>query len=171
MDECFSRRKFFRGIGLGTIGLGFGVSVFDGIYEYAEAVTEAEEHALLLKGTVNFKGFTAKEITPNEDFYITTYSDKVPVIDPKTFGLRIEGLVEKPYTLSLSELEGMKDKTEFVTFECIGNPVGGDAISNALWDAEEDHREGGSREGDCEDGIFCRRWLQRQYSLFLVSLG
>jgi DMSO/TMAO reductase YedYZ molybdopterin-dependent catalytic subunit len=134
MKECLSRREFFRRIGLGTIGLGFGVSVFDGIYEYAEAATEAEKHALLMKGTVNFKGFRAEEITPNEEFYITTYSDNVPVIDPNTFRLRIEGLVEKPYTLNPSELEGMMDKSEFVTFECIGNPVGGDAISNALWD-------------------------------------
>ena len=28
----------------------------------------------------------------------------------------------------------MKDQTEFVTLECIGNPVGGDAIGNALWE-------------------------------------
>jgi len=28
----------------------------------------------------------------------------------------------------------MRDKTEFVTLECIGNPVGDDSISNALRD-------------------------------------
>jgi DMSO/TMAO reductase YedYZ molybdopterin-dependent catalytic subunit len=133
MAECLSRRKFLREIGLGTISLGFGVSVLDGIYEYAKAETK-EEHAFLIKGTVNFMGFTAKEITPNDEFYVTTYSDNIPVINPNTFKLRIEGLVEKPYTLNLTDLERMKDKTEFVTFECIGNPVGGDAISNALWD-------------------------------------
>lgn len=134
MSDNVSRREFFRGLGLGTIGLGFGVSIFDGIYQYAEAVTEEEKHTLLMKGSVNFMGFIAKEITPNDEFYITTYSDKVPVVDPLTFRLRIEGLVEKPYTLNLKELEEMKDKIEFVTLECIGNPVGGDAISNALWD-------------------------------------
>ncbi|MGO9614104.1 MAG: molybdopterin-dependent oxidoreductase [Dissulfurispiraceae bacterium] len=134
MKNSLSRRDFFRGIGLGTIGLGFGVSIFDGIYQYAEALTEEEKHALLMKGSATFKGFMAKEITPNADFYITTYSDMVPSIDPGKFTLRIEGLVEKPYALSLTELEGMMDKIEFVTLECIGNPVGGDAISNALWE-------------------------------------
>jgi DMSO/TMAO reductase YedYZ molybdopterin-dependent catalytic subunit len=129
-----NRREFFRTIGAGTIGLGFGVSVFDGIYQYAEALTEQEKHELLMKGTVNFKGFTAKEITPNDEFYITTYSSKVPDIDPRGFRLRIEGLVEKPYYLTMKELEDLKDKTEFVTLECIGNPVGGDSISNALWE-------------------------------------
>jgi hypothetical protein len=56
MKECFRRREFFRGIGVGTIGLGFGVSIFNGLYQYAEAATEEEEHALLMKGTVDFKG-------------------------------------------------------------------------------------------------------------------
>jgi len=134
MKDCLSRREFFRGIGVRTIGLGFGVSIFNGIHEYAEAVTAEEKHALLMKGTVDFKGFRTKEITPNEEFYITSYSDSIPVINANTFKLRIEGLVEKPYTLNLSELEGMRDKTEFVTFECIGNQVGGSSISNALWD-------------------------------------
>ena len=134
MKKSLSRRDFFRRAGAGAIGLGFGVSLFDGIYQYAEALTEEEKHALLMKGTVNFMGFMVKEITPNDEFYITTYSDTVPTIDLNKFSLRIEGLVEKPYTLTLKELEGMKDKTEFVTLECIGNPVGGDSISNALWD-------------------------------------
>jgi len=134
MKDSLSRRDFFKGIGAGTIGLGFGVSLFDGIYQYAEAATEEEKHSLLMKGSVNFMGFMAKEITPNDEFYITTYSDTVPTIDPKTFRLRIEGLVEKPLVLSMEELEALKDKTEFVTLECIGNPVGGDSISNALWD-------------------------------------
>jgi DMSO/TMAO reductase YedYZ molybdopterin-dependent catalytic subunit len=134
MKKRFTRRDFFRRIGVGTLGLGFGVSIFDGIYQYADALTEEEAHTLLMKGTVSFMGFRAKEITPDEEFYITTYSSKVPAIDPNTFALRIEGLVERPYTLTLKEIEGMKDRREFVTLQCIGNPVGGEAIGNALWE-------------------------------------
>ncbi len=141
MDCKYTRREFFRDIGLGTLGLGFGVSIFDSIFHYAgafdtlaTAITEDERHSLLTKGTVNFKGFKAAEITPNERFYITTYSDKTPRIDASRFTLRVEGMVERPYTISLKELESMKDKTEYVTLECIGNPVGGDSISNALWE-------------------------------------
>src|SRR5208283_1000156 len=127
MKNSLSRRDFFRGIGLGTIGLGFGVSIFDGIYQYAEALTEEEKHALLMKGAANFKGLMAKEITPNADFYITTYSDMVPSIDPGKFALRIEGLVEKPYALSLIALEGMKDKigTDGCAFPLLGQGPGG----------------------------------------------
>jgi hypothetical protein len=72
MKDSLTRRVFFKRAGVGAIGLGFGVSLFDGIYQYAEAVTEEEKHALLMKGSVNFMGFMAKEITPNDEFYITT---------------------------------------------------------------------------------------------------
>jgi DMSO/TMAO reductase YedYZ molybdopterin-dependent catalytic subunit len=137
MKKEMSRRDFFRGVkgvGLGTIGLGFGVTMLDGIYQYAEALTDQEKHSMLTKGTVNFKGFMAKEITPNEEFYITSYSAKVPALSADSFRLKIEGPVERPYTLSMKDIAEMKDKTEFVTLECIGNSLGGDAIGNALWE-------------------------------------
>jgi DMSO/TMAO reductase YedYZ molybdopterin-dependent catalytic subunit len=137
MKKEISRRDFFRGVGgvgLGTIGLGFGVTMLDGLYQYAEALTEQEKHTMLTKGTVNFKGFMTKEITPNEEFYITSYSSNLPDLDAGSFRLGIEGLVERPYTLAMKDLTEMKDKTEFVTLECIGNSVGGDAIGNALWE-------------------------------------
>jgi DMSO/TMAO reductase YedYZ molybdopterin-dependent catalytic subunit len=134
MKERCERRDFLKAVGVGTIGLGFGVSVFDGIYQNALAEEKDLAHQLLMKGTLNFKGFMAKEITPNEEFYITTYSTKVPELSPSTHTLRVEGLVEKPLRLSMVDLEALKDKTEFVTLECIGNEVGGDAIGNALWE-------------------------------------
>ena len=44
MKNSLSRRDFFKRAGIGAVGLGFGVSVFDGIYQYAEAITEDEKH-------------------------------------------------------------------------------------------------------------------------------
>jgi DMSO/TMAO reductase YedYZ molybdopterin-dependent catalytic subunit len=121
-------------MGMGTLGLGFGVSVFSQVYQCGEALAGANEHDLHMRGTINFKGFFAEEITPNDEFYITSYSKEVPDINPNSFRLKIEGLVEKPSALGLKQLEGMQDKHEYVTLECIGNPVGGNAVSNALWD-------------------------------------
>ncbi len=135
--STIGRRGFFKLMGLGTLGFGFGVSIFDSIFQYAEGAEKSEadrKHMLLTVGTVDFMGFRAKEITPNQEFYITTYSDKVPDLQYEAHSLRIEGLVDKPYTLTMKELEAMKDRTEFVTLQCIGNPVGGDSIGNALWD-------------------------------------
>jgi DMSO/TMAO reductase YedYZ molybdopterin-dependent catalytic subunit len=131
--EC-TRRAFLRTLGIGSLGLGFGVSLLPEIFQYAEAKTRNQGHDLYRKGTINFKGFIAKEITPNDEFYITSYSEAVPEISPNKYRLRIEGLVEDPYALTLKELAAMQDKQEYVTLECIGNPVGGDSIGNALWD-------------------------------------
>ena len=137
MKEGMDRRGFMRRMGGVALGLGFGVSVFDGIYQRAAGESgkgETADHDRLMKGTVDFMGFRAKEITPNDEFYITSYSPKVPRIDGEKFRLRIEGLVENPYQLSLPELQSMQDKREYITLQCIGNPVGGTAIGNALWE-------------------------------------
>jgi DMSO/TMAO reductase YedYZ molybdopterin-dependent catalytic subunit len=134
MNNRLSRRDFFKGVGLGTIGFGLGGSALDGIYKHAEALTEEEKHEMLMKGTVNFKGFMAKEITPNDEFYITSYSSNIPDLDADAFVLKVDGLVDSPYTITMKNLLEMKDKTEFVTLECIGNRVGGDSIGNALWE-------------------------------------
>ena len=134
------RRGFFKFLGLRALGLGFGVSIFDTIFQSgaaSQAAEKAEEdmqHRLIMIGTVDFMGFKAKEITPNQEFYITTYSTVEPEIDPDKHRLRIEGLVGKPSVMTLKDLEALKDKEEFVTLQCIGNPVGGDAIGNALWE-------------------------------------
>ncbi|MFZ5997017.1 MAG: molybdopterin-dependent oxidoreductase [Nitrospirota bacterium] len=136
-EKGVGRRDFFKTVGLGTLGLGLGISAFSGSYQNAEAAEAKDResrHQLLMLGTMNFKGFKVREITPNNEFYITSYSDKIPALDPKTYRLSIEGMVEKPYNISLDELIQMKDKTEFVTLECIGNEIGDDAIGNALWE-------------------------------------
>ncbi len=137
IKSTIGRRGFFKLMGLGTLGLGFGVSIFASIFQSAESANSADEekkHMLLTAGTVDFMGFKAKEVTPNSEFYITTYSEKVPEITYQSHMLRIEGLVERPYVLTMKELEAMRDTTEFVTLQCIGNPVGGDAIGNASWE-------------------------------------
>ncbi len=129
-----TRRDFLRYAGSASLGLGFGVYVFPGIYQYASARTLAQEHGLNRKGKVSFKGFSVKEVTPNDEFYITSYSATIPDTDPARYRLRVEGLVEHPFSISLKELRTLQDKKEYVTLECIGNPVGGSSISNAFWE-------------------------------------
>ena len=76
--SSIGRRGFFKLLGLGTLGLGFGVSIFDTIFA-ASGVSGAEtaeetKHRLKIIGTVDFMGFRAKEITPNQELsYVTTY--------------------------------------------------------------------------------------------------
>jgi DMSO/TMAO reductase YedYZ molybdopterin-dependent catalytic subunit len=127
------RRTVLQLFGLGTVGLGFGVSVFSRGVVFAEEVEKEDAHRLLMQGTRDFKGVKVSEVTPNDRFYLTTY-DGVPDVPLAGWSLPIEGIVEKPLVLSMDDLRKAMDKTEPVTLTCIGNPVGGDAIGNAVWE-------------------------------------
>lgn len=86
-------------------------------------------------------------ITPVESFYVRSHAPN-PKIDPAAFRLEVEGLVDKPLSLSLAELSGSFAETSVIaTMTCAGNrrsehslvkPVGGvpwqaGAIGNARW--------------------------------------
>lgn len=85
-------------------------------------------------------------LTPTKHFYVRSHAPN-PVIDPKQFKLKIEGLVRKPVSLSLAELTGLRSHTITATLTCAGNrrdeynregKVGGvqwgpGAIGNATW--------------------------------------
>jgi len=138
MEECgLTKRDFLRLLGVGSIGFGFGVGIFDGIFQAGEGtqtVRGKSTRELLLLGTQNFKGFKFSEITPNKDFFTVQYSGEIPKADTKKFQLKVEGFVEKPFSISIEEIEKIPVRKEFVTLECISNPVGGPLIGNALWE-------------------------------------
>ena len=71
-------------------------------------------------------------ITPAGDFYITS-KGLTPRVDPKQWRLTIDGLVEKPLTLTLDEVRSLPILERVLTLECISNPVGGPWIGNARW--------------------------------------
>lgn len=86
-------------------------------------------------------------ITPTERFYVRSHAP-VPKIDMAAFRLSVEGLVDRPLTVSLSELQSVFSQvTTTATMTCAGNrrdehslvkQVGGvqwqaGAIGNAAW--------------------------------------
>ena len=87
-------------------------------------------------------------ITPYEDFYIRNHGE-VPVIDPKKFCLRVNGMVEHELSLSFDNLiNDFPKHTVMATLQCAGNrrtelmaiaPVPGEVpwregvIGNAMW--------------------------------------
>ena len=73
------------------------------------------------------------EITPTEDFYVVSKNIIDPNVNANEWRLEIGGLVQKPYSLNFDDLRAMPSVEQFVTLECISNPVGGDLISNAKW--------------------------------------
>jgi sulfite oxidase len=66
--------------------------------------------------------FTSR-ITPLDRFYLRHHFDAATV-DPKTWRLEVKGLVEKPLSLSLADLEAMPKTTVEAVLQCAGNGRG-----------------------------------------------
>ena len=83
-------------------------------------------------------------VTPNDQFFIRSHFP-VPRLDARTWRLRVEGLVERPFELTMDELLLMPARTVTSAMECAGNSriflspkVGGlqwenGAVGNAEW--------------------------------------
>lgn len=78
------------------------------------------------------QGRKTKPITPNEDFYVTSYRSP-PTIRLSDWSLSLKGLVERPITLTYEQLIEKAAVSRIVTLECVGNTIGGDSISTAEW--------------------------------------
>jgi sulfane dehydrogenase subunit SoxC len=60
------------------------------------------------------------EVTPVGLHYLLTHFD-IPYVDVSAWTLAIAGLVERPVTLALADIERRPARTEVVTLECAGN--------------------------------------------------
>ncbi len=76
-------------------------------------------------------------ITPNDKFFFITNIDGArPEIDAATWKLKLDGLVDKPLSLSLDDLKARPRQEVTCTIECSGNsglPFLTGAIGNATW--------------------------------------
>ncbi len=70
---------------------------------------------------------------PNDDFYRIDTALVVPQIDPATWSLRVEGAVDRPFTLTYADLMAMPQIEADVTLACVSNEVGGTLVGNARW--------------------------------------
>jgi DMSO/TMAO reductase YedYZ molybdopterin-dependent catalytic subunit len=73
------------------------------------------------------------ELTPLERHYRIDINTIPPKVDGEKWRLQIAGLVEKPLSLSLLDLQRYQPMHQFVTLSCISNPVGGDLIGTTRW--------------------------------------
>ena len=72
-------------------------------------------------------------ITPNSDFYILQIGDPAE-LDATTWRLLITGLIEKRIPpLRLEDITAMESVTAMRTLKCIGDPIGTEQMSNAVW--------------------------------------
>jgi DMSO/TMAO reductase YedYZ molybdopterin-dependent catalytic subunit len=71
--------------------------------------------------------------TPRDQFYTIQHYGH-PQVDPAAFRLKVSGLIERPLSLSLDELRGLRPAELVAGFECSGNrrPLQG-LSSNGRW--------------------------------------
>jgi len=103
------------------------------------------------------------ELTATEDFYRIDINLFPPRADPTTWRLTLEGMVERPLSLSLDDVRARAARSQAITLQCISNRLGGDLISTAVFTGvvlKELLAEAGLRPGvgalriDALDGFF-----------------
>lgn len=71
--------------------------------------------------------------TPNKDFYRVDTALTVPTIDPETWRLVIDGMVDERVELSFQDILDMGLDEYAITLTCVSNEVGGELVGNAMW--------------------------------------
>jgi DMSO/TMAO reductase YedYZ molybdopterin-dependent catalytic subunit len=71
--------------------------------------------------------------TPNKDFYRVDTALTVPSIDPSTWRLVIDGMVDQRVEMSFQDLLDMGLDEYAITLTCVSNEVGGELVGNAKW--------------------------------------
>jgi DMSO/TMAO reductase YedYZ molybdopterin-dependent catalytic subunit len=76
---------------------------------------------------------TRPEFTPVKDHYRIDIDTMPPHIDMNSWRLQIKGLVDNPREYTVDEIRNMPAMSQFITLECISNPIAGDLISTQRW--------------------------------------
>jgi DMSO/TMAO reductase YedYZ molybdopterin-dependent catalytic subunit len=74
-------------------------------------------------------------LTPNDEFFIISHYD-TPALDPAGYRLSVAGLVARPQSLTLAEVQARPRREVIFTMECSGNtglPFLIGAVGNARW--------------------------------------
>ncbi len=95
-------------------------------------------------------------VTPNRTFYRVDTLLTVPRVDPRSWRLRVHGLVDRELDLSFGDLLDRRLVERDITLTCVSNEVGGPYVGNARWigvPIAEILREAGVRAGSNADAV------------------
>jgi len=76
---------------------------------------------------------TRRELTPVEEHYRIDINTVPPSVNEADWRLRIGGLVQQPREFTMQQLRMYEPMHQFITLQCISNPIGGDLISTTRW--------------------------------------
>jgi DMSO/TMAO reductase YedYZ molybdopterin-dependent catalytic subunit len=139
--DGFDRRKFMATtMALGVAGVG-GLAVSQLL---PDSVTEATRRAIKIPTpadraqaipagvTADVQG-VSRFVTPNPSFYRVDTLLTVPKVDPRSWELRIHGMVDRELRLNFADLLNRRLIERDITLTCVSNEVGGPYVGNARW--------------------------------------
>ncbi len=71
--------------------------------------------------------------TPNVDFYRVDTALTVPALDPSTWRLVVDGMVDQRIEITFDELLQMGLDEYAITLTCVSNEIGGGLVGTAIW--------------------------------------
>lgn len=72
-------------------------------------------------------------LTPKNSFYRVDTAISVPRISADSWKLEIDGMADKPFTLTYDELLEMDSIERYITLTCVSNELGGPYVGTAKW--------------------------------------
>lgn len=72
-------------------------------------------------------------VTANPDFYRVDIALTTPRVDADSWSLPITGMIERPTTLTYTDILEMPMIERWITLSCVSNQVGGPYVSTARW--------------------------------------
>lgn len=130
------RRAVLRYAGLGALAIP-AVLAMRYVGTHANRLRTAADTDLAFRATAGSGTFEAAGMpefyTPLDAFYVVSKNLVDPTVAEMDWSLEIGGLVDKPMTLTYSDVLAREATEMASTLECISNRVGGSYISNTIW--------------------------------------
>ncbi len=128
--------------GVGLLGFGAWRFITQGVSSATAPVTKLIQNykskivpPVPNYGEIHPTRFLSPEVTSNDQYYVVSknlFSD--PTVNSSGWHLTVDGYVDKPFTLSYQELLALPMQQQYESMMCISNEVGGQYMSNALWE-------------------------------------
>ncbi|WP_433218452.1 sulfite oxidase [Microtetraspora malaysiensis] len=140
----FDRRKLLTGVAVGAGVAGAGVVIGRLLAGRGDVTSARRSVARMLPrpavaakplpagADLRIRGL-APFVTPNYEFYRVDTALVVPGVDPRSWTLKIHGMVDRPVELTFADLLKRPLVEADVTLTCVSNDVGGPYVGNARW--------------------------------------
>jgi DMSO/TMAO reductase YedYZ molybdopterin-dependent catalytic subunit len=130
------RRRFLAAAGTAVAAVA-GARLASPTQSATVATATASGPAPDFGGLVTNRGLSVQGLSPlitsSGDFYRTDEALIIPSVNVRSWRLRVDGMVERPFELTYDQLLALDLVEADVTLACVSNEVGGTLVGNGRW--------------------------------------